>query len=135
MGAARFLENAVPHAVPVSPAAATPKRPPPLETVPVDRGDFSEVMSHPVSVPVEVRSTDVPVRTRRAPGRIDHRALFVLMHVDGISEVSAIARLVGLPSAEVIAYFKELAAADLVVLTDAPPPPAESGVFPIVRST
>ena len=50
-----------------------------------------------------------------------------------IAIVAANASLVGLPAAEVVQCFADLVAAELVTLSDAPPPPAESGVFPCIR--
>jgi hypothetical protein len=86
----------------------------------------------PIAVPLRMR---VPVRTGRGDtSAIDHRAAFVLLHVDGITEVITIAKLVGLPLDEVVACFEELSAAELVELTTPQPsPPGESGVFPCLR--
>jgi hypothetical protein len=67
----------------------------------------------------------IPVCTRQCGGLpIGHRAAFVLMHVDGTTDVRSIAKMVGLPLADVIACFEELVDVGLVDLGF-----AESGVF------
>uniref|UniRef100_UPI00397B1A94 hypothetical protein n=1 Tax=Salmonella sp. SAL4355 TaxID=3159876 RepID=UPI00397B1A94 len=75
----------------------------------------------------------VPRRTGRAAKKaidIGHREAFVLMHVDGITEVVTIANLVGLPVAEVIECFQRLVDVGMVTLTiPEPAAPGDSGVF------
>jgi hypothetical protein len=141
MGAAKFHLDLVDGLVDVPrQGVATPKRPPPLDTVPIP----SSASSHPTTRPQlsadqvltfesAPEGTLVPVRTRRSSSsaQIDHRAAFVLMHVDGVMEVPTIARLVGFPVDEVRACFEELISAGLVELVPPrPAPPSDSGVFP-----
>jgi hypothetical protein len=79
----------------------------------------------------------VPVRTRRAArgnGQIGHREAFVLMHVDGITEVVTISKLVGLPVADVLECFERLVELGLVELRiPEPAVPGDSGVFLALR--
>jgi hypothetical protein len=110
-----------------------------METVPIRTAWSSHPTSHPTTLPtsrpdsqlVEADPSLVPIRTRRASpsARVDHRAAFILMHIDGTMDVPAIARLVGLPVDEVRACFDELIASGLVELGPRRPPPPESGVF------
>jgi hypothetical protein len=74
---------------------------------------------------------NVPILTGRgSKGSLGHREAFLLMHVDGISEIATISKLVGLPLNEVVSCFRELEAAGLVALTiPEPAAPGDSGVF------
>ncbi len=147
---------AIRDALPSTPApqVATRVLPPPGDTVRIPASGptrrSSRPTSHPdadpasiVEIPVARRPPafalepcpiwmHVPVRTRRsaAGNDIGHREAFVLMHVDGITEVVTIAKLVGLPVSEVLACFARLVDAGLIDLTIPEPAlPGQSGVF------
>ncbi len=77
-----------------------------------------------LAVPVRVEGADLT--------GLDHGTLFVLMHVDGVSPVRAIAETAQLPIPEVIGCFLDLLARGAVELGSRPPtvaPPPFSGFF------
>lgn len=77
-----------------------------------------------VAVPVRVDGKDLD--------GLDHATLFVLLHVDGVSPIRAIAETAQLPVSEVIGHFLELLARGAVELGSRPPtvaPPPFSGFF------
>jgi hypothetical protein len=74
----------------------------------------------------------VPVRTATLPEALDHRASFLLLHVDGVSSLAQIAGCAGLPLPLVIATFMKLLDLGAVELVSPLQRGAEisSGVFP-----
>jgi hypothetical protein len=97
--------------------ASTPSdRPTSVPTYDVAAVAFETSMRHqrPASLPLDVA---IPTRTSSAvPTGLDHRASFLLLHVDGQSSIRDIAQLTGLPFADVQATFLLLTADGLVAL-------------------
>lgn len=79
---------------------------------------------------------------RRMTGAADvvglsRRAVFLLLHVDGVSTLAQIAQATTLPVSEVIGLFLEMLSCGAVELAPCEPPafdPFESGVFRIVQT-
>ncbi len=91
-----------------APPSSRPTLAPPLHVREVASGTFMRV-----AMPLDMI---VPVRTGVRPAALDHRAAFLLLHVDDCSTLAVIAAAVDLPRLDVYDCFLELRDRKLVEL-------------------